>query len=395
MDHVVEPSRLVPVTGRYDVAVIGCGVAGIAAALAAARRGASVCVVEKENMPGGLATLALIAIYLPLCDGCGSQVIAGLGEELLKLSIRYGGARRSPDRWLGGGTREERAEQRYQVQYNPWLFAIAAEELMLRHGIKLLYDTRFCGVSMDGNRIAAVIVESKAGRYAVEARCFIDASGDADVCAASGEDTAVYRQNRLAGWYYHTGESRDLTLEMLATPLYGELGAGERYYDGLDASDIADINIEGRRRILADILRLRAETGDETIEPAAVPAIPSVRMTRRLAGLYELDESEEGMCFDDAIGLTGDWRRAGPVFSIPYRCLRGARVPNLLTAGRSISVTDAMWDITRVIPACAVTGEAAGAAAALAVKLGTDAAGVDINALRQSLRDGGVYLDMC
>lgn len=393
MNHVMEPQRATPVTGDYDVAVVGGGVAGIAAALAAARRGASVCVVEKENGLGGLATLALITIYLPLCDGRGSQVIGGIGEELLRLSIRYGGGRRLPDKWLNGGSREERAEQRYQLQYNPWLFAMAAEEQLSGSGVKLLYDTRFCGVSMENGAIGSIIVENKAGRQAITARAVVDASGDADVCHAAGEATAVYTKNRLASWYYSSQTDRGFELHMLAVPLYGELPPPERQYDGLAADDISEINIEGRRRILADILRQRAETACEEIEPAAIPLLPSVRMTRRLAGLYELDEAEEGIWFDDAVGMTGDWRKRGPVFSIPYRCLYGARVKNLLAAGRCISVTEPMWDITRVIPTCAVTGEAAGVAAAIAARQGLACGDVDIRTLQSDLVRGGVILD--
>jgi hypothetical protein len=392
MDYIVEEPKKTPVTGYYDVVIAGGGVAGIAAGLAAARRGASVCILEKENVLGGLATLALIAIYLPLCDGCGNQIIHGIGEELLKLSVKYGGGRCLPDKWLEGGTQAEREEQRYQAEYNPWLFAIAAEELLLRHGVRLMFDTRFSGVAMEGGRVAALIAETKGGRLAIGAGAVVDASGDADICFAAGEETAVYGKNRLASWYYRTGTGGGMELCALAVPLYGGLPEGERQYHGLSAEDISEMNIEGRRRILADILKRRIETGDSGIEPAALPLLPPMRMTRRLTGLYELDESEERVSFPDAVGMTGDWRKRGPVFSIPYRCLYGAKAKNLLAAGRCISVTESMWDITRAIPACAVTGEAAGAAAALVSKRRTGCGDICIRELQDSLRAGGVAL---
>jgi flavin-dependent dehydrogenase len=75
---------------EYDVVVCGGGVAGIAAALQAARRGCKTALVEKTIMPGGLATSGIILLYLPLCDGNGTQVTFGIAEELLRLSIRYG-----------------------------------------------------------------------------------------------------------------------------------------------------------------------------------------------------------------------------------------------------------------------------------------------------------------
>jgi hypothetical protein len=88
-------------------------------------------------------------------------------------------------------------------------------------------------------------------------------------------------------------------------------------------------------------------------------------MTRRLCGAYILHDTETHKSFDDSIGMISDWRKRGPAYEIPFRCLYGQEVRNLLAAGRNISVTDDMWDITRVIPPCAVTGEAAGTAAAL------------------------------
>ena len=88
---VVEPERRVPVTGVYDVVVAGGGIAGVAAAVAAARAGASVCLLDKESALGGLATLGNVITWLPICDGRGRQVIGGLGEELLRLSVIDGG----------------------------------------------------------------------------------------------------------------------------------------------------------------------------------------------------------------------------------------------------------------------------------------------------------------
>jgi hypothetical protein len=117
-------------------------------------------------------------------------------------------------------------------------------------------------------------------------------------------------------------------------------------------------------------------------------------MTRRISGEYTLDASESFTRFDDSIGLTGDWRKPGPVYEIPYRTLFGGDVKNLISAGRCISVTDTMWDISRVIPPCAVTGQAAGTAAALAVQARQDAdfSILDTGTLQKRLEDDGVLI---
>ena len=96
------------------------------------------------------------------------------------------------------------------------------------------------------------------------------------------------------------------------------------------------------------------------------------------------------MHYDDSVGVFSDWRKRGPVYELPFRTLYGKKIKNLICAGRCISVTDAMWDITRVIPVCAVTGEAAGTAAALS----DDFASLDVSVLREKLRAAGVKTDI-
>ena len=113
---------------NYQIGVCGGGFAGISAALAAARLGKKVILFEKQYILGGLGTAGLVTIYLPLCDGLGHQVSFGIAEELFRLSIRYGAEDLYPANWLEGkGTRTER-DRRFEVQYNPQLFAIRKKE---------------------------------------------------------------------------------------------------------------------------------------------------------------------------------------------------------------------------------------------------------------------------
>lgn len=376
----------------YDVVVAGGGIAGIAAALCAARNGAKTCIVEKETMLGGLATAGLIVIYLPLCDGMGNQIIYGIGEELLKLSLKYDTQTEIPTCWKPGVAPDldARKRQRYSVTYNPYLFAIAAEELLYSEGVELIYDSVVTGLSMRENSIAFLNIYNKSGNITIRAKSFVDATGDADLCHLSGEQTAVYQKNKLASWnYYFDGKS--VRLHGLAEPLYEPEAYYKRFYDGTDYEDITQSLLDSRQMLMEDLKKRRQTNPQAT--PVALPSIPLMRMTRRLVGAYELDESEERKWFDDAIGMTGDWRKPGPVFTLPYRCLYGKSVKNLITAGRCISVTTPMWDITRVIPACAVTGQAAGTAAAMQAKDGSGFCGVDVAHLQERLTAQGVRLD--
>ena len=128
--NVRKQEKEAPLLCRCDVAVAGGGVAGIAAALAAARQGADVALLEKQCVLGGLATSGLVTVYLPLCDGRGNQVSYGLAEELFRLSVRYGAQRKYPKAWLEGGTKEERIAKRYEAQFNPVYFQLLAERLL-------------------------------------------------------------------------------------------------------------------------------------------------------------------------------------------------------------------------------------------------------------------------
>jgi hypothetical protein len=404
--YVLEREREVEIVSSCDVLVAGGGIAGIAAAIAAARGGKSVTLIEREYALGGMATLGLVTIYLPLCDGQGNQVVFGLGEELLRLSIEHGAEANYPKAWLDGGNREDRVRERYIAQFNPHMFALRVEKLLLELGVTILYGTLACGAAKEGDTITAVVVENKSGRSAIGARSVIDCTGDADICALAGADTALHAGgNGLASWYYYyAGGKTSLKMFGLAdiapgqAPPPGSVPKGDPYkaikvesldkmrFSGVDGAELSRAVTAAHGKMYEDILKFRESDGSYV--PVTISTIPLVRMSRRIVGAYTLDDSESGKRMDDSIGMTGDWRKRGPVYEIPFRTLYGREVRNLLAAGRDISVTDPMWDITRVIPPCAVTGEAAGTAASL----GDDFAKLDVRMLQERLTSNNVKL---
>ncbi len=395
MDCITETSTL-NTAFSCDVCVAGGGVAGIAAALSAARNGADVILLEKEFILGGLATAGLITIYLPLDDGEGTQVSFGIAEELLKLSIQYGAEAKYPKAWLENGSFEEKKNgPRFEVQFNPHLFAISAEQLLLKEGVRILYGTSVCGVQKDGGRISHVIIENKSGRQGISVRTVVDATGDADVCHLAGENTAEFQQgNLLAGWYYYVNE-KGLSLRQLgASDVPEEYKAQQnspkplidRRFKGLDGAELSEMVCLSHGQILDDILK-RRKSG-ETLVPVTIPTIPQIRMTRRICGMYTMGDKEIRKDFADSCGMFSDWRKRGPSYQLPFGTLHGEKVENLIAAGRCISVTDSMWDITRVIPVCAVSGEAAGTAAAMTDNFKT----LDISKLQSTLKEKGVHI---
>lgn len=407
MNYILEKERKTLIFDECDVLVAGGGVGGIAAALAASRNGAKVILVEKQCVLGGLATSGLITIYLPLCDGMGRQVIYGIAEELLRLSIKYGYEDRYPDAWLDDKPDDEIIEkrkiQRFLVQYNPHLFAIAAEQTLADSGVRILYDTLICDVQLEleagsaSRKISAVIVESREGRYAIKAGAVVDATGDANVCHLAEAETEINKKgNPLAAWYYYASGSQVKLKQLGAADARSEDNGNGRNnaaftgkrYTGLGLIETSDMIIESHKAILSDILKQREK--DPACILVTIAAMPQFRMTRRLAGEYHISKDDVFKRFDDSVGLTGDWRTRGPVYEIPFGSLYTKKVKNLAVAGRCISVTDEIWDVTRVIPTCAVTGEAAGTAAAIT----RDFATIDIGLLQDRLQRQGVKLHL-
>ncbi len=403
---IYEPARETPVALNTEVLVAGAGIAGISAALAAARHGKKVLLLEREYAPGGMATLGLITIYLPLCDGMGRQLVYGQGEELLRLSIRHGHEGVYPSAWLDGDTVEERTARRFQVQFNPQLFALSAEELLLAEGVEILYGTVAADTVVENGAVRAVIVENKSGRSAIGVESVVDCTGDADLCALSGAPTVVNPAgNGLASWYYYyDGTGVNLKMFGLADVVPDketratdgkETYAAEKTasldaarFSGVDGFELSRAVQTGHRRMLDDILAQRENKPD--LVPVTMSTIPLVRMSRRLAGVKTMDTADDHAFLEDSVGMTGDWTKRGPAYEIPFGALRCDEIRNLLAAGRDISTTDAMWNVTRVIPPCAVSGQAAGTAAAL----GCDFTKTDIKTLQAALEKDGVKLHL-
>lgn len=367
--YIAEAERETKIRGNYDVIVAGGGIAGVAAAVAAARNGVSVCLLEKEYALGGLATLGLVIAYLPLCDGTGNQVSTGLAEELLLLSTEDGSAS-VPECWQKNGYLEDRKKYRYFLEYNAASYILSLEKFVVQSGVDLLYDSRIVGVDKKDCGITAVFIETKSGREALKCKAIVDATGDADICFFAGEKTVSLNTNSASGWYYST-EKKGNKLHKLYKP-FDPAGEGlpprtERGYSGDKPEEITGHLLESRQMIRDDIAKSKKENPEDLVYPFLIPTFPGFRMTRRLAGKTEMDAVDRKE-YPDSIGLIGNWRKAGPVYSIPLNALRGTKCRNLFAAGRCISAKRHGWDMTRVIPACAVTGEASGTAAALYAK---------------------------
>lgn len=402
-EYVIEKERKTKLNNSYQVVVCGGGIAGVSAALASSRNGAKTLLFDRSFMVGGLATSGIISVYLPLCDGNGRQVSFGLAEELIRLSVKYGyepcdyyhnGVGRYNPEWFENGSDiSKKKEKRFLIQFNPNVFAILMEKLLIENGVDILYGTTLVSANVNDDRISSVIVENKSGRTAYSAKNFIDTTGDADLCYMANEQTDEFKQgNVVAGWYYYNGENGYVLNQIGACDIPDEFKTEEQKKEkgyrflGLDAEELSKVMVMSHHSTLENFLKGGGITKEHAL--TMMSTIPLVRMTRKLVGEYSLDVSEDKKEFLDSVGMISNWRSRGPIYEIPFRTLHGNKTKNLYTAGRCISVTESMWDLSRVIPACAVTGQAAGTASAMFN--GYDQ--VDIEKLQSQLIKDGVKL---
>jgi len=190
---------------QYDIFVAGGGVAGVAAALQAARCGKKVLIAEKCVQLGGLATAGLVNLFVPMCNGRGTQIIKGMADEFLRLSIKYG-YDDMPVEWQNGEPGQGKTNKRLVTHFSAPIFALALRKLVDDHGIDVLFDTVVTDVEQENGHIHAAILFNKSGYTRVTAKIFIDTTGDCDLLTYAGIPT-VKRGN------YHTYAGITLTLD--------------------------------------------------------------------------------------------------------------------------------------------------------------------------------------
>lgn len=348
----------------YDVAVVGGGVAGVAAAAAAARMGAKTVLIEKTCVPGGLASAGLINIYLPLCDGNGSQVTFGIAEELMRRALKYGPGTIPPD-WM---TKRDAAEaERLRCVFAPASLILAVEELLLENGVDVWYDTLAVSVCKDGRYLQTLSVENTDGRSEIHAKAFVDATGGAYLSRMAGEEV-FFAGNVLSFWTLEY-EGKRLPGRDRMAPEINMLARGnaDRTFTAPTAKDVSRYMLETRAMMRNFYAGEYSKNGYDRFSrwPLVVPSMPQFRKIAALKGHFVLESGMEHRRFEDSIGLAADWRKSGPVWEIPFRTLCPRGTDNLFAAGRCISSIGDAWEITRVIPCAALTGETAGYAAAL------------------------------
>ena len=404
-DYFFEVTNMITLTEQFeakdsfDVIVAGAGVAGVSAAVAAARCGKRVMLIEKNVILGGLATSGLIDLFVPMCNGRGVKIIKGMCDEFVRTAIKYG-YDTIPDDWKSGGDTAD-TNERYHTHYSPSIFALALAKLLDDEGVELFYDTVVSSPVMEGGHCKGLILESKSGREYYEGKIIIDTTSDADILYRAGVPT-VDGKNFFSYVAYGTtletckraadekniGALQFWTMGGEAT-LYGtNQREGERLYKGTTKEDVTEYVVRNQLALLEKVAKKDRNSYDITI----LPTMPQFRTTRRLDGDYTLTVDDAYRHFDDSVAAVCDFDRRDYLFEIPYRTLVRKGYDNLITAGRSASGEGYAWDVIRVIPPAILTGQAAGNAAAMALEYGCSICDIDVAALQNKLEEQNVMI---
>ncbi|WOH50516.1 FAD-dependent oxidoreductase [Bradyrhizobium sp. sBnM-33] len=439
---IEEPARRVPVYGEYEVAVLGGGPAGIAAAVAAARAGRRTLLIERYGFLGGMGTAAGVTNFCGLhanVHGEMHRVVQGIASELLARIDRLDGLN-APHLILG---------KIFAQAYDSAAYKIAADDLLAAYNVDILFHALGAGVVMDDDkRIHALMVETKAGRLAVRSDIFIDCSGDGDLAAWAGASFEVgdnaggmlypsmmLRLNGIdperAGEAWRTIPALMEKAEAAGTHRFPRKSAIVRpqrspiewrvnftqlaredgsAISGIDPDQMTRGEIEGRRQAVQAFEFLRTVPGFENSYIVDLPPQLGIRETRRVIGGYMLSGEDVLSCasFDDSIGVNGwpmEQHVAGDVVfkfppipesrgfnELPYRMLVPEGIDNLLMAGRCASMTHDGQSAARVSGACFAMGEATGLAAALALSGNTNPRDIAVEKLQQMLKQQGAFI---
>lgn len=383
----------------YDIIVCGGGVSGVAAAITAANQGNSVLLIEKSNILGGLATLGLINLFVPMCNGRGKQIIFGLCEKWVRMSAEYG-YDTIPDVWKNGQPKEP-TNVRYIQRYSPYIFALQLTEEIQKSGADLLFDCTVCDPVMEGNICKGVITESKGGTEYYGCKMLIDVTGDCDVLRRGGVPV-------ITGENFYTYLGKMISLDTCkkaidaqdiskafsvvtggSVNLFGDNQPSDMpRWSGLSAEEVTDYLVKNQIHMLSNIKGDNRKNRDI----AMLPLMPQFRTTACLKGDYTLSVQDAYKHFDDSICAINDFEHRDHLFEVPLRSITRRDYPNMLTAGRSASGIGYGWDLLRVIPPAILTGQAAALTASQALREQTAVALIDIRKLQSALEKENIMV---
>jgi len=436
---IKEPSQELRVCRETEVLVVGGGPAGVAAAIAAARNGADTTLIERYNHLGGMATGGLVILIPHMSAGTHEQEIAGICQEIVdRLDAR--GAARHPQKKLLGSNDAQMMDKlkhyqdfvvdgrvRMSVIVDPEILKCVLNEMVEEAGVKLYLHSWGSRAVVDGEKVQGAIFESKSGRQAILSKTTIDTTGDGDIFASAGAEFDGFIDPNLRSgmvavvWrmgdvdypkYTHFRQSEPQAFskvmeEMAAAAGFRVLPLATHRDDQvwvnnwvpgkicIDVDDITWTEVKVRKAMLKvhEILKVKMPGFEKSFILDTASQL-GTRASRRLIGEHVVTEKDvrSGIIFEDTIAMVPPFKEKTPGKAIPYRSLVPRKIENLLVAGRCFASDPFANDLMNLIPFCVAMGEAAGTAAAAALKEGVQPRKVNTKALQKRLLEQGVWL---
>jgi hypothetical protein len=433
-----EDARDIPIYRQCDVLVVGGGPSGTAAAVAAARMGAEVTLLERYNHLGGLSTGGLVIWIDRMTDWSGQHVIRGFAEEImdrLPADAVAGPAREewgSKDPARAAHWSQRTAAYHGVVTWSPTVdperLKLASQEVVVEDKVHLVFHSWVATPLMEEGIVRGAIFESKAGRQAVRAKVVVDATGDGDLFARAG---AAYESDIEAADIHHCmntawllgGVDMNRWIEFKAgkpeqfaqfmargreevkaferpfvswrNDIALFMGPRQSGFSALDVDDQTEVEIRSHRLMARhlEFYRAHAPGFESAFLFLSAPQL-GVRHARRLAGVAKMLRAHwpTAQVFDDEIGVTPSVSPKFPNISIPYGSLVPVQLDGLLACGRHIACDPNSHGFMREIPQCWITGQAAGVGAALAAARSIAPRAVNVDELQAALVGQGAYL---
>lgn len=433
-----EPGRRVPIYRQCDVLVVGGGPSGTAAAIAAARTGADVILLERYNHLGGLSTGGLVIWIDRMTDWQGQHVIRGFAEEILDrlpAEAVAGPAREdwgSKDPAKAAHWSQRTAAYHGVVTWSPTIdperLKLASQDLVLEVGARIAFHAWAAMPLMEEGKVRGAFFESKAGRQAIRAKVVVDATGDGDLFARAGAafesdiETADIHHCMNTAWLFggvdmnrwiefKAGQPEQFAqfmsrgreeVKAFERPFVSWrndvalfMGPRQSGFSALDVDDQTEVEVRSHRLMAAhlDFFRKHAPGFEGAYLMLSAPQL-GVRHARRLTGVSKIVRAQwpTGVVLPDEVGVTPSVSPKFPNISIPYGSLVPAKLDGLLACGRHVACDPNSHGFMREIPQCWITGQAAGVGAALAAHHGIEPRAVNVAELQATLGKQGVYL---